>query len=71
MLMSIWETLGEQISFPGKCKTFNTSNGWVLSKVDFLIVLFLSELFAFQQGEINSRFSNEIKRNVFRMSSLL
>lgn len=58
--MGIWETLGEQVSFPGKCKTF-TSNGWLLSKVDFLIVLFLSELFAFQQGKINSRFPNEIK----------
>lgn len=60
MLMGIWGTLGEQISFPRKCKTF-TSNGWLLSKVDFLIVLFLSELFAFQQGKINSRFPNEIK----------
>lgn len=48
LLMSIWETSGEQISFPGKCKIFTTSNGWLLSKVDFLILLFLCELLAFQ-----------------------
>lgn len=54
--MSIWETSGEQISFP---RLLLLQMAGCL--VDFLIVLFLSELFAFQQEKINSRFSNEIK----------
>lgn len=47
LLMSIWETSGEQIGFLGRGKIFTTSMAGCLARLS-LILLFHCELFVFQ-----------------------